>query len=52
MFVVVNYKYTIINTIREIQKNVADALEKLTALHLASLDITVRSIVINGEVYP
>lgn len=52
MSVVVNYNYTIINTISEIQKSVADKLEKLTALHLNSLDITVRSIVINGETYP
>jgi len=52
MFVVVNYDYTIINTLREIQKSVADALEKLTALHLTSLDITVKSIVINGDTYP
>lgn len=52
MFVVVNYDYTIINTIREIQINIADALEKMTALHLRSLDITVRSIVINGDTYP
>ncbi|MBN1624234.1 MAG: Asp23/Gls24 family envelope stress response protein [Clostridia bacterium] len=52
MSVVVNYNYTIINTMRLIQKNVADTLEKLTALHLASLDITVKSIVINGAEYP
>ena len=52
MFVVVNYNYTIINTLREIQRSVADALEKMTALHLTSLDITVRSIVINGDTYP
>lgn len=52
MSIVVNYDYTIINTMRTIQKNIADALEKLTALHLTSLDITVRSIVINGAEYP
>ncbi len=52
MFVVVNYEYTIINTLKEIQKGVADTLEKLTSLHLTSLDITVRSIIINGETYP
>jgi len=37
---------------RRIQREVAETLEKLTALHLASLDITVRSIVINGAEYP
>lgn len=52
MSVIVNYDYTIINTIREIQKNIVDELEKLTALNLGSLDITVRHIVINGETYP
>ncbi|MFO7612088.1 MAG: hypothetical protein R6W99_06355 [Clostridia bacterium] len=52
MSVVVNYNFTIINTLREIQKNVADMLEKLTALHLVSLDITARHIVIDGETYP
>ena len=52
MFVIVNYDFTIINTLREIQKNVADAIEKQTALHLTALDITVRHIVIEGETYP
>ncbi|MBN2559099.1 MAG: hypothetical protein JXB33_10130 [Clostridia bacterium] len=52
MSVVVNYYFTIINTLREVQKNVADMLEKLTALHLVSLDITARHIVIDGETYP
>jgi len=52
MSIVVNYEYTIINTMRRIQREVAETLEKLTALHLASLDITVRSIVINGAEYP
>jgi hypothetical protein len=52
MSVVVNYEYPIIDTIRKIQKETADMLEKHTALHLASLDITVRHIVIDGETYP
>lgn len=52
MFVVVNYNYTIINTIKEIQRSIADSIEKQTAMHLTSLDITVKSIVINGATYP
>lgn len=52
MSVVVNYEYIIINTMRQLQKNIAETLEKLTALHLTSFDITVRSIIIEGAEYP
>lgn len=52
MSVVVNYDFTIIETMRQIQRNIADTLEKLTAINLNSLDVTVRSIIINGAEYP
>lgn len=52
MSVIVNYEYSIIKTIKQIQKDIAEILEQLTALHLNSLDITVRHIMINGETYP
>lgn len=52
MNITVNYEYSIIDVMKEVQKKVRDQLEKLTALNLASMDITVRHIVINREIYP
>lgn len=52
MSITVNYEYPIFEVIRTIQKKVSDTLDRLTALHLISLNITVRHIVIDNEIYP
>ncbi|MFO7637434.1 MAG: Asp23/Gls24 family envelope stress response protein [Clostridia bacterium] len=52
MNITVSYEYPIIEVMKQVQKRVKEALEKLTALNLSSMDITVRHIVINKEVYP
>jgi uncharacterized alkaline shock family protein YloU len=52
MSITVNYEHAIIEVMKQVQKRVRDVLERLTALNLASMDITVRHVVINNEIYP
>ena len=52
MSITVNYKYPIFEVIKIIQKKVCDTLDRLTALHLIGLNITVRHIMIDNEIYP
>lgn len=52
MSITVDYQYPIFDVMKEIQKKVRDTVDRLTALHLTSLDITVRQIVIDNEIYP
>jgi len=50
--ITVNYEYPIFEIMKEIQKKVKETIERLTALQLNSINITVKHIVIENEIYP
>jgi len=50
--ITVNYKYPIYEIMKEIQRKVKDTIERLTALQLTSINITVKHIIIENEIYP
>jgi len=50
--ITVNYEYPIFEIMKEIQKKVKETIERLTALQLTSINITVKHIIIENEIYP
>jgi len=50
--ITVNVDYDIIETLRQVQQKIFDVLDFTTALNMIRIDVTVKSIMINGEVYP
>ncbi len=52
MNITLDYQCPIFDVLKEIQITTKKTLERLTALHLHSLNITVKHIVIENEIYP
>lgn len=50
--VTINYDYSIMEVMKELQAIIYKTLEKTTAIQIASLNITTKHIVINNEIYP
>ena len=50
--ITVNIEYDILETLRQVQQKIYDVLDFTTALNMLKIDVTVKNVMINGEVYP
>lgn len=47
-----NIEYDIMETLKQVQQKIYDVLDYQTSLNMIKIDVTVKNVMINGEVYP